>query len=116
MVSNTKLTFYLPDIRDEPFEVQFIEGQYVNEIFADTLAFFMNKTVATTLGNNYNGVDYSEYSNFKTHIYQVNGIFQIYNQNKDTGDQDKFVLVLECTNRYDINKEQPKMIYEENTY
>ena len=36
---NTKLTFYLPDIRDEPFEVQFIEGQYVNEIFADTLAF-----------------------------------------------------------------------------
>ena len=113
---NTKLTFYLPDIRDEPFEVQFIEGQYVNEIFADTLAFFMNNTVATTLGNNYNGVDYSEYSNFKTHIYQVNGIFQIYNLNKDTGDQDKFVLDFSVPNRYDINKEQPKMIYDQDTY
>ena len=54
----------------------------------------MNNTVATTLGNNYNGVDYSEYSNFKTHIYQVNGIFQIYNLNKDTEIKTNLYLIL----------------------
>ena len=113
---NTKFKFSLPNIYDKDFEITFPEGQYVNEIFADTLSYFMNKIVQTTLGNDYNGVDYSEYSNFHSNISQITGEFTIYNLNTDTGEQDRFIFNFTVPCNYDANKDQPITIYDQDTY
>lgn len=113
---NTKFKFSLPNIYDKDFEITFPEGQYINEVFADTLSYFMNKIVQMTLGNDYNGVDYSGYSNFHSNISQISGKFDIYNINEDTGEEDKFILDFSKPCLYDVNKDQPKIIYDQDTY
>lgn len=113
---NTKFTFLLPDIAgDTEFTITFKRGQYANNVFADTLSIFMNTKVQTTLGNNYNGVDYSNYSNFHTVVSPLDGLFTIYNIN-DEGVSDKFTLPFNVPEKYPIIKEQPKMIYDNDDY
>ena len=113
---NTKFTFLLPDISgDTKFTIEYKRGQYSNNLFADTLSVLMNACVQNTLGDNYNGVDYTNYNNFHTVVSPLDGIFTIYNIN-DTGISDKFILPFDVPEKYPINKEQPKMIYENDDY
>tara|TARA_Y100000816_G_C26101864_1_gene584242 strand:- start:743 stop:2014 length:1272 start_codon:yes stop_codon:yes gene_type:complete len=114
---NTRMSFLLPNISgDLKFEIIVAEGQYANEIFADTLSYLLNNKVQEVLGNNYNGVDYSRYANFKTHVSPLSGIFEVYNVNSSTGEQDKFVFPFDEPEAYTINKDQPKMVYENKDY
>ena len=113
---NTKFSFLLPDIAgDTNFTVEYKRGQYSNNLFADTLSVLMNASVQTTLGNNYNGVDYTNYNNFHSVVSPLDGLFTIYNIN-DTGISDKFILPFDVPEKYPIIKEQPKMVYENDDY
>ena len=101
---NSKFSFYLPNITDKKFTVVFEDGQYPNNFVSVMLAEFMNQAVQKTLGNNFNGVDYSTYSNFYSHYQPISGQFLIYNKNiNDVSKSDKFILPFDEPEEYDCN-------------